>query len=98
MRLLKQYCDTQFPAEDNGVAFADLISSWSYAGESNNDSVLSAVPAVLAQFLGFISSYLEFSGIRTFLVQVLTPQGPGTIVRPRFQQQQVKGASHIALP
>lgn len=60
MRLLKQYCDTQFPAEDNGVAFADLISSWSYAGESNNDSVLSAVPAVLAQFLGFISSYLEF--------------------------------------
>lgn len=60
MRLLKQYCDSQSPAEDNGIAFADLISSWSYAGESNNDSILSAVPAVLAQFLRFISSYLEF--------------------------------------
>jgi nucleolar pre-ribosomal-associated protein 1 len=60
VRLLKQYCDLQSPAEDNGVAFADLISSWSYAGESKNDSVLSAVPAVLAQFLRFISSYLEF--------------------------------------
>ena len=96
MRLLKQYCDSQTPEEENGIAFTDLTSSWSYAEESNNDSVLSAVPAVLAQFLRFISSYLEFRDFGLSLCRSLLQKDQVRLFERAFSSS--KSKEHIISP
>lgn len=60
LKILKEYCDAQRSPEKYSPSFPDLISTWSFAAETKNDSLLSAVPAVLAQFLKLVSRYLEF--------------------------------------
>lgn len=96
MRLLKQYCDFQLPAEENGVAFSELISSWSYAEESGNDSVLSAAPAVLAQLLKFISNYLEFREIGLALCRSLLQNDQVRLFDRAFSTS--KSKEHVISP
>ena len=57
---MKEYCDDQSSGEKRTTCFPDLISTWSFAAQSNNDSILSAVPAVLALFLKTISTQIQF--------------------------------------
>lgn len=62
--ILKDYLDSQIPAdeEDKDETFlSDIMQTWSYAAQSNNEGLLSAVPAVLALLLRTISSMLEFA-------------------------------------
>ena len=58
--MLKQYCDDQSASNKNDVDFPDLLSIWSFAAQSNAESLLSAIPAALAQFFRTISSELDF--------------------------------------
>ncbi|KAI9789430.1 MAG: hypothetical protein M1835_001673, partial [Candelina submexicana] len=63
--ILKDYLESQSPRdqeEQDHVYMTDVMQSWSYAGQSNNDSLLSAVPAVLALLLKTISSLIDFRG------------------------------------
>lgn len=60
LQVLKQYCDDQSSASKDEVDFPDLLSTWSFAAQSNADSITSAVPAALAQFFRTISNELEF--------------------------------------
>ena len=96
VRLLKQYCDSQLPAEENGVAFSELISSWSYAEGSGNDSVLSAAPAVLAQLLKLISSYLEFREIGLALCRSLLQKDQVRLFDRAFSTS--KSKEHVISP
>jgi nucleolar pre-ribosomal-associated protein 1 len=57
---LKEFCDHQSSGDKPATCFPDLISTWSFAAQSNNDSILSAVPAVLALFLKTISTQIQF--------------------------------------
>lgn len=60
--MLKGYCESQFvPAEENKPAacFSDLMRIWTYAASSNEESLLSLVPSVLAIFLKIASTELE---------------------------------------
>ena len=57
---MKEYCDNKASGNEHARCFSDLISTWSFAAQSNNDSLLSAVPAVLALFLKTISTQIEF--------------------------------------
>ena len=47
------------------------MKTWSFAAETRNDSLLSAVPAVLAQLLKIISRYLEFRNFGLSLCESL---------------------------
>lgn len=62
LRILKAYCDTQFSKlnEEDAICFPDLIQTWSYAESNNHESLLLAVPSVLAIFIKTISSQLDF--------------------------------------
>jgi nucleolar pre-ribosomal-associated protein 1 len=71
LKVLKEYCDNQSSVEKYAPDFPDLLSAWSFAVEHKTDSILSAVPAVLAQFLKTISSYLEFRDFGISLCRTL---------------------------
>lgn len=61
--ILKKYCDSQFYQGDEpeeNTCFQDIIQTWNFAESVNNESLLSAIPSVLALFLKTISSRLEF--------------------------------------
>ncbi|KAJ6144965.1 hypothetical protein N7470_008860 [Penicillium chermesinum] len=64
LHILKGYCDKQItPAKEEGgdaVCFPDLIQTWSFGESSNQDTLLTSVPSVLAIFLRTISHELEF--------------------------------------
>src|SRR6202012_3080065 len=59
-QILKEFCDHQSSGDKPATCFPDLISTWSFAAQSNTDSILSAVPAVLALFLRTISTQIQF--------------------------------------
>ena len=65
---LLQYLRAESRDEGDGTTnyLADLIQTWSYAAQANNDGLLSAVPAVLALLLKTISALIDFRdhGIR----------------------------------
>jgi nucleolar pre-ribosomal-associated protein 1 len=60
LKVLKQYCDDQSSSTKNQLDFPDLLSTWSFAAQSNAESVLSTVPAALAQFFRTINNELDF--------------------------------------
>lgn len=77
--ILKEYLEAQKPSDDQDKDFVylgDLIKTWSLATQSNDDSILSAVPAVLALLLKTISTILELSeyGLRLGRTLLQKPQ------------------------
>ena len=68
---LKVYCDDQVSGHAKAISFSDLISTWSFAAQSNNDPLLTAVPAVLALLLRTISAHIEFRDIGISLCRTL---------------------------
>jgi len=60
LKILRAYCDGQAAPSKDQVSFPDLLSTWSFAAQSENDALSSAVPAALAQFFRTISGFLEF--------------------------------------
>lgn len=62
--VLKSFCDSQISriAEegDEPACFPDLIQTWSFADRNNHESLLTAIPSVLAIFLKTVSHNLEF--------------------------------------
>ena len=72
--ILKEYLDSQIPddAEDKeAIYLTEIMQTWSYAAQSNNEALLSAAPAVLALLLRTISSMLEFSSYGVRLCRTL---------------------------
>ncbi len=74
LTVLQTFFEAQKPrdhAEQHDVYLPDLFQTWSYAAQSNNESLLSAVPAVLALLLKTISSLIEFQDYGTRLCRTL---------------------------
>jgi nucleolar pre-ribosomal-associated protein 1 len=62
--ILKEYLESQKPTDEGektAVYLTDIMQSWSFASQSNDESLLSAVPAVLALLLRTLSCILELS-------------------------------------
>ncbi|ESZ90671.1 hypothetical protein SBOR_8951 [Sclerotinia borealis F-4128] len=62
--VLKEYLDSQQPADDEDktdVFLSDIMQTWSFASQANDESLLSAVPAVLALLLRTLSNILEMA-------------------------------------
>ena len=62
--ILKEYLESQKPSEEAGnsaIYLPDIMQMWSFASQSNDESLLSAIPAVLALLLRTLSTILEFS-------------------------------------
>ena len=71
LQVLKQYCDDQSASKKEELDFPDLLSTWSFAAQSNTEAILSAVPAALAQFFRTISPELDFRDFGLSLGQAL---------------------------
>jgi nucleolar pre-ribosomal-associated protein 1 len=72
--VLKNYCNVQSAQDGRGdiiSPFPDILQTWSFAEQSNNDALLSSVPAVLALFLKTISSELDFRNFGVALCKTL---------------------------
>ena len=71
--ILLTYLQSQKPREDDHTSnyLPDLIQTWSFAAQSNNDSLLSAVPAVLALLLKSISGLIDFRDYGILLCKTL---------------------------
>jgi nucleolar pre-ribosomal-associated protein 1 len=61
--ILGVYSEEQLPSGPQVAAFPDLISIWSFAVETNEERLLSAVPSVLALYLKILSTKLQFRDI-----------------------------------
>ncbi|KAI9745706.1 MAG: hypothetical protein M1818_001242 [Claussenomyces sp. TS43310] len=62
MSLLKAYLVSQLPEDEDDKTssyLADVMQTWSFAAQSNDESLLSAVPAVLALLLKTLSGALD---------------------------------------
>ncbi|KFX97605.1 hypothetical protein O988_04766 [Pseudogymnoascus sp. VKM F-3808] len=60
--ILQEYLQAQITTDEEdkaAVYLSDIMQTWSLAAQSNNDSLLSAVPAVLALLYKVISTKLE---------------------------------------
>ena len=71
LQVLKQYCDDQGASKKDELDFPDLLSTWSFAAQSNTEAILSAVPAALSQFFRTISTELDFRHFGLSLCQSL---------------------------
>ncbi|RDW69720.1 putative ribosome biogenesis protein urb1 protein [Coleophoma cylindrospora] len=77
--ILKDYLESQKPANEEDkdhVYLSDIMQTWNYAAQSNNESLSAAVSAVLANLLKTISNFLEFSeyGLRLGRTLLQKPQ------------------------
>jgi nucleolar pre-ribosomal-associated protein 1 len=79
LSILKEYLESQKLSDEDDkdhIYLGELIKTWSLASQSNDDSLLSAVPAVLALLLKTISTILELSeyGLRLGRTLLQKPQ------------------------
>ncbi|KAK3294781.1 ribosome 60S biogenesis N-terminal-domain-containing protein [Chaetomium fimeti] len=61
-QILRDYLQFARPADDddeNTVCLPDMMQTWSYAAQINNDNIMSALPVVLALLLKLLSQSLE---------------------------------------
>ncbi|KAK4232948.1 nucleolar pre-ribosomal-associated protein 1 [Achaetomium macrosporum] len=60
-KILRGYLEAAKPAEDdeNPVYLPDIMQTWSYGGQTNNDNIMSAVPVLLALLLKLLSQSLD---------------------------------------
>ncbi|KAI9679275.1 MAG: hypothetical protein M1817_005294 [Caeruleum heppii] len=61
--ILRDYLASQTPRAETEQAnpyLPDLLQAWGFASQSNNESLLSAIPAVLALLLRTISTLIEY--------------------------------------
>lgn len=61
---MKDYLHSQIPQDEEdkaAVYLPDIMQSWSFGSQANNDSLLSAIPAVLALLFKVISTKLELA-------------------------------------
>jgi len=59
--ILNEYLASRKPRADDEtpIYLPDIMETWSYAGQTNNDNILSAVPVVLALLLRILSQSLD---------------------------------------
>lgn len=60
-RILRDYLQSVKPADDeeSAVYLPDIMQTWSYGAQINNDNIMSAVPVALALLLKFLSQSLD---------------------------------------
>ncbi|KUJ07055.1 uncharacterized protein LY89DRAFT_632091 [Mollisia scopiformis] len=92
--ILKEYLESQKPSDENdkdAVFLNDLMQTWSFASQSNDESLLSAVPAVLALLLRTISGSLDLSEYGLRLGRTLLQKRQGELMSRGLTANKVKG-------
>ncbi|WQF80528.1 Putative nucleolar pre-ribosomal-associated protein [Colletotrichum destructivum] len=98
---LREYLDAARPRDTSGdaVHLGDIMETWSYSAQINNEAMMSAVPAVLALLLQVASQSLELlphalDVARTLLQErqlkliarcLSAPKGSGYIISPTLR-------------
>ncbi|KAL1962897.1 hypothetical protein VTN77DRAFT_9075 [Rasamsonia byssochlamydoides] len=99
LQILKAYCDSQIKTVADGseaICFPDLIQTWSFADSNNNESLLVAVPSVLALFLKTISTQLEFRDFGIALCKYLLQKEQLKLFNRNLTSQKAK--EHLISP
>ncbi|WEW57765.1 hypothetical protein PRK78_003232 [Emydomyces testavorans] len=74
LQILKSYCDSQIVKDAEGkstACFLDLMQTWAFAENSNEESLLSLIPSVLALFLKTASGQLNLKDFGLSLCKCL---------------------------
>jgi nucleolar pre-ribosomal-associated protein 1 len=60
--ILRDFLASQTPKENDeqGLYLSGLFQAWSFASQTNNDNLVSAISTVLAQLLNTISAHIDF--------------------------------------
>ena len=71
--ILLKYLKAETPPEDDrsAIYLTELIQTWGFAAQSNNEGLLSALPALLALLLKTISSLIDFRDYGVLLCKTL---------------------------
>ncbi|KAI5302201.1 serine/threonine protein kinase, AGC [Ascosphaera pollenicola] len=100
LKILKAYCDSQFskPADEHepAVCFADIIQTWSYGESTNDESLMSLVPSILASFLKTTSSLPDFKEFALALCKHLLQKDQLRLINRAFQSPKAK--DHLISP
>ncbi|KAF6833463.1 ribosome biogenesis protein Urb1 [Colletotrichum plurivorum] len=99
--LLKEYLEAARPRDtsEDAVYLADIMDMWNFGAQTNNEAMMSAVPAVLALLLQVASQSLELlpralDAARTLLQErqlkllarnLSAPKGSGYIISPTLR-------------
>lgn len=97
-RILKDYLKSAKPAEDdeNPVYLPDIMHTWSHAGQTNNDNIMSAVPVVLALLLKLLSQSLETVGYGLGICRTLLQKRQQELIARNLSSD--KGKAFIISP
>lgn len=97
-KILLEYLQSQSgrPSESDIVYLPDLIQSWSFAGQTNNENLFSAIAAVLVLFLKTISSSLEFRDFGNQLCRNLLEEDQLKLIDRGLSADKVK--EHVISP
>ena len=77
-------------------ALADLIQTWSFAAQSNDERLFSAIAAVLALFLKTTSSHIEFQKVGNHLCRALLEDDPVRLIERGLSAAKIK--EHVVSP
>lgn len=92
--ILKEFLESQKTSDENdkdAIFLTDLMQTWSFASQSSDDSLLSAVPAVLALLLRTISASLELSEYGLKLGRTLLQKRQGELMSRGLTASKAKG-------
>ncbi|KAL3426044.1 ribosome biogenesis protein Urb1 [Phlyctema vagabunda] len=97
--ILKDYLELEKPSDEEDkehIYLKDVIQTWEFAAKSNNESLSSAVSAVLANLLKTISNFLEFSEYGLRLGRTLLQKPQQELIARGLSAQ--KGKEHVISP
>lgn len=96
--LLTEYLESSQPriASEDAVFLTDLMETWAFASQVHNDSITSAVPAVLALLLQVISGSLHLLPHATGIAQTLLQERQLKLISRNLSAS--KGSGYIISP
>ena len=97
-KILLEYLGAGSAGRDEGIPshLSDLIQSWSFAAQTNNENLFSAIVAVIALFLKTISSGVEFRDYGNQICRTLLDDDQLKLLDRGLSASRVKG--HVLSP
>lgn len=96
--ILRDFLASQAPKEDNeeGLYLSGLFQAWSFASQTNNDSLTCAISAILARLLKVISTLVDFREYGLGICKSILRQDQAKLVAASLSTSKHK--AHIISP
>lgn len=98
-RLLKEYLESQSPQqpnEDARLMLPSLVQAWTFASQTNNDGLVSAISAIFALLLKTISSFIGLRDLGLELCKTILQRDQLKVISTSLSAQRQK--EHVISP